>query len=484
MNIKDTFFWGGSIAAHQCEGSWDSDNKGPAIMDFVTKGSYETPRVITDKIEEKLDYPSHNGIDFYNRYKEDIALFKKMGFSALRISIDWSRIFPNGDDENPNELGIKYYEGLIDTLIENNIEPIVTLYHFELPMNLVHKYGSWNNRKLIDLYLKYSETVIRRFDDKVKYWVTFNEMNHIDPQTEHSDIFTYMIAGIKYSEIENKVQTLANVGYNMTLAGVKVAKLAREINPNNKVGCVFGLNPIYPYNCNPSNVLNAFLDNDRDYYQIDAMCNGKFPQYKLKEYEKNNINIEVTDEDKKAFKEGKLDFIGLNYYFSSVSTPKENLSGDKSLFGGIQNPYLEQSKWGWAIDPIGLRFTLNYIYRKYQLPILITENGLGAYDKIEEDGIINDDYRIEYLSKHLSQMKSAIEEDNVECFGYLMWGPIDLVSATTGQMSKRYGFIYVDLDDEGKGSFKRYKKKSFDWYKEVIKSNGEVLDSSTDIVVE
>lgn len=286
MNIKDTFFWGGSIAAHQCEGSWDSDNKGPAIMDFVTKGSYEMPRVITDKIEEKLDYPSHNGIDFYNRYKEDIALFKEMGFSALRISIDWSRIFPNGDDENPNELGIKYYEGLIDTLIENNIEPIVTLYHFELPMNLVHKYGSWNNRKLIDLYLKYSETVIRRFDDKVKYWVTFNEMNHIDPQTEHSDIFTYMIAGIKYSEIENKVQTLANVGYNMTLAGVKVAKLAREINPNNKIGCVFGLNPIYPYNCNPSNVLNAFLDNDRDYYQIDAMCNGKFPQYKLKEYEK------------------------------------------------------------------------------------------------------------------------------------------------------------------------------------------------------
>ncbi|MCD5003086.1 family 1 glycosylhydrolase [Enterococcus saccharolyticus] len=473
--MLDQFLWGGSIAAHQCEGGWQEGGKGPAIMDFVTKGSKETARTITSEQLPELSYPSHQGIDFFHRYQEDIALFKEMGFTALRLSVDWSRIYPNGDDEQPNQEGLDFYEAVIDALLENNIEPIVTLYHFELPIHLVHQYGSWANRRVIDFYLRYCETVMKAWNDKVTYWVTFNEMNHIDPENEHSDIFTYMIAGLKYSELKNPKQQLAEIGYNMTLASVKAVRLAHRINANNIVGCVFGLNPIYPYNCDPDNVLQAFLENDRDYYQIDAMCQGAFPKYKLAEFKKIGLEIQVTEEDNEDFKHGTLDFIGLNYYFSSIAEPKNSdISKEASLFGGIQNPYLEQSKWGWAIDAKGIRYVMNYLYRRYGLPIMITENGLGSPDVIEEDGI-HDSYRMTYLQKHIEQVRLAIEEDYVECIGYLTWGPIDLVSASTGEMSKRYGFIYVDLDDEGNGTLQRRKKDSFYWYKQVIASNGKNL---------
>ena len=475
MKLRKDFLWGGSIAAHQCEGAWNVDGKGIGIMDLVTSGSYEVPREICKDIEEGKRYPSHDGIDFYHRFKEDIALFGEMGFKALRISIDWSRIYPNGDDEEPNKKGIEYYQSVVDELIKNGIEPIVTLYHFEMPVNLVRKYGSWTNRKVIDFYLKYCKTMFEALKGKVKYWVTFNEMNHIDPQTEASDIFTYIIAGLKFSEMVEKKQTLATIGYNMTLAGVKAVELAHEIDPNNKVGCVFGLTPVYPINCNPVNVMNAFKEMDRDFYQIDAMCNGCFPKYKLKEYKDSDIQLEISNEDKESFYNGKLDFIGVNYYSTSVAHYEGDDDGEETLFGGVQNPYLEKSKWGWSIDPIGLRYLLNYVYRRYELPIIVSENGLGAMDKVEADGSINDDYRIDYLNQHLVQLKKAAEEDGVECFGYLMWGPIDLVSATTGEMKKRYGFIYVDKQDDGTGDYSRKKKKSFDWYKEVIESNGESL---------
>lgn len=475
MKLRKDFLWGGSIAAHQCEGAWNVDGKGIGIMDLVTSGSYEVPREICKDIEEGKRYPSHEGIDFYHRFKDDIALFGEMGFKALRISIDWSRIYPNGDDEEPNKRGIEYYQSVVEELIKNGIEPIVTLYHFEMPVNLVRKYGSWTNRKVIDFYLKYCKTMFEALKGKVKYWVTFNEMNHIDPQTEASDIFTYIIAGLKFSEMVEKKQTLANIGYNMTLAGVKAVELAHEIDSNNKVGCVFGLTPVYPINCNPVNVMNAFKEMDRDFYQIDAMCNGCFPKYKLKEYKDSDIQLEISNEDKESFYNGKLDFIGVNYYSTSVAHYEGDDEGEETLFGGVQNPYLEKSKWGWSIDPIGLRYLLNYVYRRYELPIIVSENGLGAMDKVEADGSINDDYRIDYLNQHLVQLKKAAEEDGVECFGYLMWGPIDLVSATTGEMKKRYGFIYVDKQDDGTGDYSRKKKKSFDWYKEVIESNGESL---------
>lgn len=474
--LPDSFFWGGSIAAHQLEGAWQEDGKGPGIMDFATSGSYQIPRQFMKTIEPGKKYPSHEGIDFYHRYQDDIALFAKMGFSALRISIDWSRIYPKGDEALPNQKGIQYYQDVIDELLKYNIEPIVTLYHFEMPMHLVNTYNSWLNRELIDFYLKFCKTMFESLKGKVKYWVTFNEMNHIDPKTEASDIFTYILAGLKYSELEgNKKEKLAIIGYHMTLAGVRATILGREIDANNKMGCVFGINPVYPYNCNPINVMNAFKEMDRDYYQMDAMCNGKFPEYKLKEYEELGIHIEITEDDKEAFKKGQLDYMGLNYYASSVAKYEEKDTGEESFFGGVQNPYLEQSKWGWAIDPIGLRYVLNYTYRKYGLPIMITENGLGAVDVLQPDGTIHDEYRIEYLKKHIAAIKTAVLEDKVDCFGYLMWGPIDLVSATTGEMKKRYGFIYVDKNDDGTGDLSRYTKDSFYWYKEVISTNGENL---------
>lgn len=398
-----------------------------------------------------------------------------MGFKALRISVDWSRIYPNGDDSNPNQKGIEYYQNVVKELRKYKIEPIVTLYHFEMPINLVNKYGSWTNKKVIDFYLKFCRTMFEALKDTVKYWSTFNEMNHIDPQTQATDIFTYIIAGLKYSELTDKKQTLATIGYNMTLASVKAVRLGHEINHNFKIGCVFGIEPVYPVNCDPANVLKAYLQTDRDFYQIDAMCNGEFPKYKIQEYFNNGINIKITEADKNDFKFGKLDYIGMNYYASSVAEYEGADSKESALFGGLQNPYLETSKWGWTIDPIGIRYLLNYTYRKYGLPIMITENGLGAVDKVDGNGQINDNYRIDYLKKHISAIEKAIEEDNVDCFGYLTWAPIDLISATTGQMSKRYGFIYVDQDDGGKGTKKRIRKESFNWYKRVIASNGNNL---------
>lgn len=477
--MKDTlakdFLWGGSIAAHQCEGAWQEGGKGPAIMDYATSGSYEIPRQFTWNHEKDKIYPSHTGIDFYHRYKEDIALFAQMGFKALRISIDWSRIYPRGDEDKPNQAGLEYYGNVIDEMIKHHIEPIITLYHFEMPIVLVREYNSWLNPKVINFYLKYVETVVKAYKGKVKYWITFNEMNHIDPQTEASDIFTYIIAGIKYSEIEgHKQAVLAKIGYNMTLAGVKAVKLIRSIDAINKVGCVFGITPAYPKDCNPVHIMNAFKEMDRDFYQIDAMCNGEFPKYKLKEYEDYGIKLELTEEDKKSFRDGVLDFIGLNYYSSSVAKYDGDEDEEETLFGGVQNPYLKQSKWGWAIDPVGLRYVLNYTYRKYGLPIIITENGIGAIDKVV-DGQIHDEYRIEYLKAHLIEMKKAILEDHVECIGYLMWGPIDLVSATTGEMKKRYGFIYVDKNDDGTGDLSRTPKDSFFWYQHIIKTQGKEL---------
>ncbi|MDQ0360268.1 glycoside hydrolase family 1 protein [Breznakia pachnodae] len=475
MKLDSKFLWGGSIAAHQLEGAYDVDGKGLNVMDTVTGGSYETPREITPVLQDNKYYPSHEGIDFYHRYKEDIAMFADMGFKALRISIDWSRIYPNGDDEKPNEQGLKFYESMIDELIKHKIEPIITLFHFELPIAIMKKYNSWLNRETINLYLRFVETVVTAYKGKVKYWVTFNEMNHLDPETDVSSLFTYMLAGVEYSKIKNKEQDLAVIGYNMTLASVKAVKLIHEIDANNQVGCVFGLTPSYPRTCKPEEVMKSFNDTIRDFYQIDAMTYGEFPKYKLHEYKKMGVNLEVSPEDQKAFKEGILDFIGLNYYMSQVSSVTTEEGDQESLFGGVVNPYLEKSAWGWTVDPLGLRYLLNFMYRKYQKPIIICENGLGAVDEVGEDGVVHDDYRIDYLNKHLTQLKNAVLEDGVECFGYLMWGPIDLVSATTGEMKKRYGFIYVDKHDDGSGDLSRTPKDSYYWYKNLIKENGDNL---------
>lgn len=481
MSAKKTampkgFFWGGSIAAHQCEGAWAEDGKAPAIMDFATQGDVNHPRRFTKTLEEGSIYPSHEGIDFYHRYPEDIALFAEMGFNALRISIDWSRIFPMGDDAEPNMAGVEYYVNVVDELLKHDIEPIVTLYHFEMPRNLVDAYGSWLNREVVDLYARYCETMLRALKGKVHYWAITNEMNHIDPQAEPADMFTYILGGITVDELPDpKSQSLARMGYNMTLACARVAGLAREIDPDNQVGCVFGITPTYPRDCDPKKVLKAFFEMDRDFYQMDALCRGKFPKYKMSEWEDAGICVEAKPEDGEAFARGTIDFLGLNYYATEVSKYEDAEDAEACLFGGIQNPYLERNAWGWAVDPLGIRYLLNYAYRRYEIPIMITENGMGAVDVLEEDGSVHDGYRIEYLQKHLAELKRAIVEDHVDCIGYLMWGPIDLVSATTGEMRKRYGFIYVDKNDDGSGTLDRIKKDSFSWYQKVISENGANL---------
>jgi len=474
MQLNEDFLWGGSLAAHQCEGAWDQDGKGLAIMDLVTTGSYEIPRTIDTVCQPGKIYPSHTGIDFYQRYKEDIALFAEMGFKALRISIDWSRIYPQGDEAEPNQAGIRFYQQVVAELLKHKIEPIVTLYHFEMPVHLVRQYGSWQNRQVIDFYLKFCRTMFEALKGKVRYWVTFNEMNHIDPQTEASDIFTYIIAGLKFSELTDRPQTLATIGYHMTVASCMAVTLGHEIDPNNQIGCVFGIEPVYPVDCNPQNVLNAFKQMDRDFYQIDAMCNGVFPAYKLQEYQTNGIHLEITAADRQAFAKGRLDFIGMNYYASSVAEYEGADQSKSALFGGLQNPFLTTSKWGWTIDPTGLRYLLNYTYRKYGLPIMITENGLGAVDCLTAAGEVHDEYRIDYLRQHIEQLLKAVEEDQVDCIGYLTWAPIDLVSATTGEMKKRYGFIYVDKNDNGTGSLDRSRKDSFYWFQQVIETNGAI----------
>lgn len=461
-----TFLWGGSIASHQCEGAYNQDGKGLGIMDLVTVGSVSKPREFHDAIQDGVVYPSHYGIDFYHRYKEDIALFKEAGFTSLRISVDWSRIFPNGDDKEPNRAGIEHYRNVIMELRRQEIEPIVTLFHFEMPMNVVRKYGSWENRETIDLYLKYAKTMFTEFKDIVTYWATFNEMNHMDSEMEMTDFFTYMNTGLCYSELKEPAKVMVRCSYNMTLASVKAVKLGHEINPEFQIGCVFGVTPVYAWSSNPEDSIKAFQAMDKDWYQIDAMCKGEFPEYKLETYRQRGVDIKISEEDKQAFREGKIDFIGVNYYGSAVESALE--TGEESnFFGGQNNPYLEQSDWGWTIDPKGLRYVLMLMDRRYHLPMIITENGLGAVDKLE-DGQVHDQYRIHYLKEHLDQLKIAIEEDKVNCFGYLMWGPIDLISATTGEMKKRYGFIYVDQDDAGNGSLDRIKKDSFQWYKEYI----------------
>lgn len=470
MSKAGTFFWGGSIAAHQCEGAYNEDGKGLGIMDVVTTGSVSEPRRFHDECLKNEVYPSHFGVDFYHRYKEDIALFAEAGFTALRISIDWTRIYPNGDDIEPNRAGIEHYRDVIMELKKNGIEPVITLFHFELPLNIVKKYGSWANRKTVDLYLKYCNTMFEEYKDIVTYWSTFNEMNHLDADLELSDFFTYMNTGLCYSKLENPAKVMAECAYNMTLASVRAINLGHKINPDFKIGCVFGLTPSYAKTCNPEDSILAFRNMDRDWYQIDAMCKGCFPEYKLNEYRKRGIEIIISDEDKEEFAKSKLDFMGINYYASSVSTVEVSDDDENSFFGAQSNPYLKQSDWGWTIDPKGLRYLLMMLDRRYNIPMIITENGLGAFDKPEKDGLVHDRYRIDYLQSHLEELRKSIVEDCTNCFGYLMWGPIDLISATTGEMKKRYGFIYVDQDDEGNGSLRRIRKDSFYWFKDYINS--------------
>ena len=475
--FKEDFLWGGAVAAHQIEGGWNEGGKGVSIADVMTAGANGVAREITDGVIPGKNYPNHEAIDFYHRYKEDIALFAEMGFKAFRTSIAWSRIFPNGDDAEPNEAGLQFYDDLFDELLKHDIEPVVTLSHFEIPYHLYKEYGGFRNRKLIDFFVKYSKVVMERYKDKVKYWMTFNEINN--QADGYHDLHAFTNSAIIFEEADNKAEVIYQASINELIASAKVVKLGHEINPDFEIGCMMAYVPVYPFSSNPDDVMASVKAMNRRFFYNDVHAKGEIPGYVLKEWEREGFDIEYTEEDLQALREGTVDYIGLSYYMSNTVTEIQEVNTysdhvvDKLNF--TQNPYIQASDWGWPIDPVGLRYILNVLTQRYDLPLFIVENGFGAYDTIEEDGTIQDDYRIDYLREHIIEMKKAVEEDGVDLIGYTPWGCIDIVSFGTGEMEKRYGFIHVDKDNKGEGTLERRKKASFDWYKKVIETNGEVL---------
>ncbi|EOH97995.1 6-phospho-beta-glucosidase [Enterococcus pallens] len=476
--MNDNFLWGGALAAHQFEGGWDADGKGPSVIDVMTAGAHGVPREITATIEADKFYPNHEAIDFYHRYKEDVKLFAEMGLKCLRTSIAWTRIFPNGDEETPNEAGLQFYDDLFDELLAHNIEPVITLSHFEMPLHLAREYGGFRNRKVIDFFEKFAVTCFDRYKDKVKYWMTFNEINN--QMDTNNPIFLWTNSGVLVEEGENEKEVMYQVAHNELVASAKAVIAGKKINPEFEIGCMVSHVPIYPYSCNPADIMAAEEAMHQRFFFADVHVRGYYPTYALKEFEREGYQIDIREEDLAVLKEGTVDYIGFSYYMSTVV--KADVSNDNlgnvvngGLPNGVENPYIESSDWGWAIDPEGLRYTMNRLYDRYQLPLFIVENGFGAIDQVEEDHSIHDQNRIDYLTKHIEALKKAVDYDGVELMGYTPWGIIDLVSFTTGEMKKRYGMIYVDRDNEGNGTMERYKKDSFDWYKQVIESNGEKL---------
>ena len=461
------FLWGGAVAANQCEGAYQEDGKGLSIQDVMPRGIKEprTEQPTSDNL--KL-----TGIDFYHRYKEDIKLFAEMGFKVFRTSIAWSRIFPNGDDSEPNEAGLKFYDDLFDECLKYGIQPLVTISHYETPLHLAEAYDGWLDRRLIGFYEKYVRTIFTRYKDKVKYWLTFNEINSILNSP-------FMSGGINTPKEDLTDSQLYQAIHNELVASALATKIGHEINPEFKIGCMILSMPIYPLTPDPRDVIRAMEEEHKNSVFTDVHVRGEYPGYIKRYFREHGITLEITDEDREILK-NTVDFISFSYYVSVCATADEskNIRGEGNLLGGVPNPTLKASEWGWQIDPRGLRYVLNQLWDKYQKPLFIVENGLGAADTLVPDGkggyTVEDDYRIEYMRDHLLQVEEAIE-DGVDVMGYTSWGCIDLVSASTAEMRKRYGFIYVDRNNDGTGTLERYRKKSFYWYQSVIKSNGKSL---------
>jgi len=477
MRMPDNFLWGGATAANQCEGAYRKGGRGLSSVDVIPFGP---DRMAVARGQMKMlscdsghSYPAHEAIDMYHHFKEDIALFAQMGFKCYRFSISWTRIFPNGEDETPNEEGIRFYNDLLEECLRYGIEPVVTICHFDTPIALIQKYGGWKDRRMKDAFLRFCEVLFRQYGSKVKYWITFNEINMLLHMP-------FMGAGIVFEEGENREQVKYQAAHHELLASAGAVKLAHQIMPGARMGCMLAAGQFYPYSCAPADVYKA-MECDRDnYFFIDVQVRGAYPVWAVKRMERAGIRIWTEEGDEKLLKEGTVDFISLSYYCSRcISDDPEilkNQSRGNAVIHAVINPYLESSEWGWQIDPLGLRITLNTLYDRYQKPLFIVENGLGANDVVEEDGAIHDSYRIEYMREHIKAMLAAVNEDGIPLLGYTSWGCIDLVSASTGEMKKRYGMIYVDKQNDGSGDLKRRKKDSFYWYRKVIQTNGENLD--------
>ncbi|MFC2704767.1 MAG: family 1 glycosylhydrolase [Olsenella profusa] len=494
MSFPEGFLWGGATAANQYEGGYLDGGKGLNTSDVLTAGAHTTPRRITwrnpttgetgsidyafglmqkanifpDGVEpavvEGEYYPSHVATDFYHHYKEDIALMGEMGFKTFRLSMNWARIFPHGDDERPNEEGLAFYDAVFDECHRYGIEPLVTLSHYETPLHLATAYGGWKSRRLIDFFETYAKTMFARYQGKVKYWLTFNEINCME-------WMPFMAGGMSdFTE-----QAKAQGAHNQFVASARAVRAAHEISPAIKVGQMLAYQPLYAYTCDPADQLKVMEDGHGTLFYSDVQTGGRYPEYRLRQYERDGISLDMEDDDLDLIAAYPADFLSFSCYGSSTLTTHEEEAGGGNLFMGVKNPYLKTNAWGWATDPACLRLALNTLWDRYHKPLWVVENGIGWDDVMEKDGSVHDSYRIEYLRQNIASMDDAVTLDGVDLMGYTMWGCIDLVSAGTGEMKKRYGFVYVDRDDQGNGSLRRSKKDSFDWYKKVIASNGADL---------
>ena len=498
--FREDFLWGGATAANQIEGAWDVDGRGPATSDFArlitkeirnTEGPFDkhvphnaaSKEMVEDmkKHPENWELPKRRGIDFYHTYKEDIALLAEMGFKVFRMSISWSRIFPHGDDEVPNEKGLEFYDKVFDECLKYNIKPMVTLSHFDTPLYLAEKYDGFLSRHTVDAFVKYVETVAKRYKDKVKYWLTFNEINNVlsNPFTSSGVIFegakTPNECNPYLGHWDKKFQAV----HNQMVASALAVKKIHDIIPDAKVGNMLCRLENYAESSKPEDQLQVLFEDRFNFFFTDVQAKGEYPYYMKRVFDNLGVEVKFEENDEEILKQGKVDFITISYYMTYIMRYKGKTIPEPTgrLLSDIKNPHLPMSDWGWTIDPVGFRITLNRIYDRYHLPIFISENGLGSLDDLDENGYACDDYRIEYMKAHVEQMKEAVR-DGVDVFGYAWWGPIDLVSSGTSEMTKRYGMISVDLDDYGRGSGKRGRKKSFYYYKKLIASNGEDLENN------
>ncbi|KRN28157.1 6-phospho-beta-glucosidase [Lactobacillus selangorensis] len=477
QQFPKNFLWGGATAANQVEGAWNVDGKGLTTaevvkkaddrkkisMDAVTKESIET--AIADPTDK--NYPKRRGVDFYHHYKEDIQLFAEMGFKIYRFSIAWARVFPNGDETEPNQAGLQFYDDVISELEQYHILPLVTLSHYEMPIGLTKKQNGWLSRDTIADFNRFTETIFKHFKGRVPYYLTFNEIN--------TGVWGFHETGVVDSDQshQEQLQTRYQALHHQFVASAIATKQLHEIDPDAKIGSMLARMQTYPATPNPADVQAAQMEDDKNLFFTDVQARGEYPEYMNRYFAENNIKLKMAPDDQELLKKYPVDFISFSYYMTTVTKANQGAEVNGNMATGGRNPYLEESDWGWQIDPVGLRISLDEMWDRYRKPLFVVENGLGAVDKFE-DGTVHDAYRIDYLRKHIEQMKQAIE-DGVDLMGYTMWGPIDLISFSTSEMSKRYGFIYVDQDDDGNGTLKRYKKDSFNWYKQVIASNGADL---------
>lgn len=476
MVFPTNFLWGGATAANQTEGAYDVDGRGLSNVDLMPFGEYRfevgTGNMDPRDLPADSVYPSRTAIDHYHHVEEDLRLLSQMGFKVYRMSVSWSRIFPKGDEAELNQKGLDHYKKVFTLCRQYGIEPLVTINHFDIPMHLVDQYGGWRNRQMIDFYVKFAQTLFENYKDDVKYWLTFNEINMV----LH---FPFVSSGLTFKEVEDRQQVTTDVIHYQLVASAKVTKIAKTINPDFQIGCMLAAGSYYPQTPNPEDVWQSIQD-DRDSYMFtDVQVRGAYPNYYLKQAEQNHLTIPFAKGDKEILQENTVDFISFSYYSSRVSSASPDAANqtESNIFASEINPHLESSDWGWQIDPLGFRITMNQIYDRYNNPLFVVENGIGAYDTVEEDGTIIDDYRIHYHQEHIKAMRDAVNIDGVDLLGYTSWACIGSISNGTGEINKRYGFIYVDKDNSGEGSYRRIPKKSFYWYKKVIESNGADLSN-------